>query len=187
MSQSRGASISVLILPAGPTDAEDLARVHVRAWRETYRGMLPDAYLARMSEADFARRFRRALTFPGANEVTLAAASRSGLLGYVQGGPSRARVDGEAEIATLYLLREAQGLGLGKRLLVGAARAMAAQGARSLVISVLQDNVRARGFYERLGGVADPPRPQRGPGGALLNEVAYRWPDIGRLIPSPPA
>jgi ribosomal protein S18 acetylase RimI-like enzyme len=182
MSQSRGASVSVLVLPAGPADAEALALVHVRAWRETYRGMLPDAYLARMSEADFARRFRRALTFPGANEVTLAAAARHSLLGYVQGGPSRAGVDGEAEIATLYLLREAQGYGLGRRLLVGAARTMAAQGARSLMLSVLQDNVHARGFYEHLGGVADPPRPERGPGGSLLNEVAYRWADISRLL-----
>jgi ribosomal protein S18 acetylase RimI-like enzyme len=182
MSQSRGASVSVLILPAGPADAEALAHVHVRSWRETYRDMLPDAYLARMSEADFARRFRRALTFPGAHDVTLAAAQPHGLLGYVQGGPSRARVEGEAEIATLYLLREAQGLGLGKRLLIGAARALAAQGARSLVISVLQDNARARGFYEHLGGLAEPPRPERGPGGSLVNEVSYRWPQISRLF-----
>lgn len=159
--------------------------MHVGSWRETYRGMLPDAYLARMSEAGFARRFRRALTFPGPNEVTLAAAAPQGLLGYVQAGPSRGRVEGEAEIATLYLLREAQGLGLGKRLLIGAARAMAAQGAASLVISVLQDNARARGFYEHLGGEPQPPRAERGPGGALLNEVAYRWPEISTLFSSP--
>lgn len=156
--------------------------MHVRSWRESYRGMLPDAYLARMSEADFARRFRRSLTFPGPHEVTLAATAPQELLGYVQAGPSRAGVEGEAEVATIYLLRDAQGLGLGRRLLVGAARAMAAQGARSLMLSVLQDNARARGFYEHLGGVADPPRPERGPGGALLNEVAYRWPDISKLV-----
>lgn len=182
MPQSRGTSIAVLVLPAGPADAEALAHVHVRSWRETYRGMLPDAYLARMSEADFARRFRRALTFPGPYDVTLAAAGPEALLGYVQGGASRAGIEGEAEIATLYVLREAQGMDLGRRLLVGAARALAAQGATSLTISVLRDNVKARGFYERLGGEADAPRPERGPGGALLYEVAYRWPDIRSLL-----
>jgi ribosomal protein S18 acetylase RimI-like enzyme len=171
-----------VILPAGPADAEALAHVHVRSWRETYRGLLPDAYLARMSEADFARRFRRALTYPGHNDVTLAAATPQGLVAYAQGGPSRAGVPGEAEIATLYVLRQAQGLGLGKRLLTGAARALAAQGARSLMISVLRDNLRARGFYEHLGGEAEPARTERGPGGALLQEVSYRWPDIRRLI-----
>jgi ribosomal protein S18 acetylase RimI-like enzyme len=182
MSQSRGASVSILILPAGPSDAEALAQVHVRSWRETYRGLLPDAYLARMSEADFTRRFRRALTFPGPNEVTLAAAGPQGLMGYAQGGPSRAGVEAEAEIATLYVLRAAQGLGAGRRLLVGTARALAAQGARSLAISVLRDNVHARGFYEHLGGEADTARPERGPGGALLHEVTYRWPRIGALF-----
>lgn len=182
MSQSRGASASVLVLPAGPADAEELARVHVRAWRETYRGLLPDAYLARMSEPAFARRFRRALTFPGPNDVTLVAASPDGLVGYAESGPSRAGVADEAEIATLYVLREAQGLRIGRRLLMASARALASQGAKSLAISVLRDNIPARGFYEHLGGAAEPPTLERGPGGALLHEVLYRWPDIGRLF-----
>jgi ribosomal protein S18 acetylase RimI-like enzyme len=186
MSQSRGASLSVLILPAGPGDAEELARVHVRSWRETYRGLLPDAYLARMSEVTFTRRFHHALTHAAPNEVTLAVAGRHGLFGYAQGGPSRAGVEAEAEIATLYLLRQAQGIGAGKRLMAGMARAMQAQGARSLAHSVLRDNVRARGFYEHLGGAAEPARPERGPGG-VHHEVTYRWPDIATLISSPPA
>jgi len=182
MSQSRGASVSALILPAGPADAEALAAVHVRSWREAYRGLLPDAYLARMSEADFTRRFRHALTHPGPHDVTLAAAAREGLFGYVQGGPSRAGIAGEAEIATLYVLRHSQGRGTGRRLLVGAARALAAQGATSLALTVLRDNIRARGFYEHLGGEAGPARPERGPGGATVQEVTYRWREIGALI-----
>jgi ribosomal protein S18 acetylase RimI-like enzyme len=181
MSQSRGASLSVLILPAGPGDAEELARVHVRSWRETYRGLLPDAYLARMSEADYARRFRRALTHAGPNDVTLAVAGPHGLFGYAQGGPSRAGAPAEAEIATLYVLRQAQGIGAGKRLMSGMARAMLAQGARSLALSVLRDNLRARGFYEHLAGAAEAARPERGPGG-VHHEVTYRWPDIRTLI-----
>ncbi|MBL8773485.1 MAG: GNAT family N-acetyltransferase [Phenylobacterium sp.] len=170
-----------VIFPAGPADAEALARVHVAAWRETYKGLLPDAYLARMSEAAHARRFAHALTRPGPDEVTLAAADRWGLAGYAQGGPSRRRVEGEAEVATLYLLRAAQNQGLGRRLLRQTARALAAKGARSLVISVLRDNFAARGFYEHLGGEAEPAREEPGPGGGRYWEVAYRWPDIAAL------
>lgn len=51
----------------------------------------------------------------------------------------------------------------------------------SLMISVLRDNLRARGFYEHLGGAPDPARQEPGPGGRLLFEVAYRWPDIAVL------
>jgi ribosomal protein S18 acetylase RimI-like enzyme len=99
-------------------------------------------------------------------------------VGYAQGGPSRRRVEGEAEIATLYLVRAAQGRGLGRELLRQTARALAAHGARSLVISVLRDNFAARAFYEHLGGEPEPARQEPGPGGGMLFEVAYRWPEI---------
>jgi len=171
-----------VIFPAGPADAEALARTHVASWRETYRGLLPDAYLARMSEAAHARRFAHVLLKPGPDDVTLAAADRGGIVGYAQGGPSRRRVEGEAEVATLYLVRGAQGRGLGGQLLRQTARALAAHGARSLVISVLQGNVAARRFYEHLGGEAEPARQEPGPGGAVYWEVAYRWPEIGTLL-----
>jgi ribosomal protein S18 acetylase RimI-like enzyme len=171
--------LSFVIFPAGPSDAADLARVHVASWRETYRGLLSDAFLARMSEPGFARRFARDLASPD-RSVTLAAASRHGLVGYAQGG--RSRVGGEAEVATLYVLRQAQGHGVGARLMADMARALAARGATSLVISVLRDNIRARGFYEHLGGEPEAPRREPGPGGGLLYEVAYRWPDISVLI-----
>jgi ribosomal protein S18 acetylase RimI-like enzyme len=172
--------LSFVVFPAGPSDAEELARVHVTSWRETYRGLLADAFLARMSEPGFTRRFRRALNDPG-DSVTLAAADRHGLVGYAQGGTSRRNVPGEAEVATLYVLRQAQGRGLGQRLMVETARALAAQGATSLMISVLRDNIRARGFYEHLGGEPEEARQEPGPGGRLLFEVAYRWRDIRAL------
>jgi len=171
-----------VLFPPGPADAEALARVHVTSWRETYRGLLPDAYLARMSEASHARRFGRVLLHPGPNDVTLAAADRHGIVGYAQGGPSRRGRPAEAEVATLYLLKGAQNRGVGARLLTEAARALAARGATSLVVSVLRDNVAARGFYEHLGGVAEPSRLEPGPGGAMLHEVAYAWADIRALI-----
>jgi ribosomal protein S18 acetylase RimI-like enzyme len=173
-------ALSFVVFPAGPSDAEDLARVHVASWRETYRGLLADAFLARMSEPGFARRFRRALTDPGGS-VTLAAADRYGLVGYAQGGASRRDLAGEAEIATLYVLRQAQGHGLGAQLMVETARALAANGATSLMVLVLRDNIRARGFYEHLGGEPEAARQGPGPGGRLLYEVAYRWRDIRSL------
>lgn len=181
MTQARGTTAGFVVFPPGPTDAEALARVHVTSWRETYEGLLPAAFLARMSEPDYARRFARALTRPGPHDVTLAAGDRYGLLGYASGGPSRRGEAGEAEIAVLYVLRAAQGEGVGRALMSETARTLKAKGAASLVVSVLRDNIRARGFYEHLGGAPDPPRQEPGPGGGLLYEVAYRWPDIGRL------
>ncbi|MBR7617864.1 GNAT family N-acetyltransferase [Phenylobacterium sp. 20VBR1] len=169
-----------VIFPAGPDDAQALAQVHVTSWRETYRGLLPDSFLDRMSVPVNARRFSKSLVTPSEHEITLAAADRHGLVGYLAGGPSRTRVAGEAEVTTLYVLRPHQGYDLGRRLLTAAARVFADQGAKSLMISVLRDNIPARGFYEHLGGEADAPRKEPGPGG-LMYEVSYRWADIGVL------
>jgi GNAT superfamily N-acetyltransferase len=170
-----------LIFPAGPSDAEALAKVHVQAWRETYAGLLPPAYLARMSEEAHARRWFWVLTRPQGGDVALAADGPDGLIGYVSGGASRRNRPGEGEVHTLYILRKAQGGGVGRALLQGAARVLEADGMRSLAISVLRDNHKARGFYARMGGIAEAARPERGPGG-VLHEVYYVWPDIAALI-----
>ena len=169
-----------VIFPAGPEDALALAQVHVTSWRETYRGLLPDSFLDRMSVPVNTRRFSKSLVTPAEHEITLAAADRDDIVGYAAGGPSRTRLAGEAEVTTLYVLRRRQGYGLGRRLLTAAARVFADQGAKSLMISVLRDNIPARGFYEHMGGQAEAPRKEPGPGG-LLYEVSYRWADIRAL------
>jgi ribosomal protein S18 acetylase RimI-like enzyme len=172
--------LTYAIVPAGPGDAVDLARVHVEAWRETYPGMLPQVYLDRMSVAIHARRWRHRLMNGG--EITLAAETARGLVGYCSGDWARGGArPGEAEISTLYVLRRAQRVGLGARLLTAAARALAARGATSLVIWVLRDNMSARRFYETMGGVADRERDEA-IGGGIVASVAYRWADIGTLV-----
>lgn len=169
-----------MILPAGPGDAADLAAVHVRAWRETYPGMLPRAYLQGLSLPIHARRFRARLLRPGPMDVTLCVEGRQGLVGYCEGGPARDGALGEAEVATLYLLQAVKRQGVGRRLLTAAARVLAERGAASLVIWVLSANTPARAFYERLGGALAAEKVGPGPGG-VVREVCYRWTDIGVL------
>lgn len=168
------------IIPAGPGDAAALAEVHVRAWRETYAGLLPAQYLARMNTAVHATRWRRQLSRARAGDVVLAAEGPEGLVAYCAGALLTNSAIREAEIFTLYVLRSAQGLGLGKRLLGAAARVLEAETARSLRLWVLSGNVRAREFYAHLGGVQVAERPVSGWGGGL-SEVAFRWRDIRAL------
>ena len=168
--------LAYAISPAGPGDAGDLARVHVQAWRETYPGLLPQAYLDSLSVPRHARLWRRRLM--STDEVTLAAEGAEGLVGYCSGGDARGRAQGLAEITTLYVLRRAQGAGLGRRLLTDTARVLAARGAVSLVIWVLRDNTPARGFYEHLGGKLDAARGEM-VGGRVIPSVGYRWERVG--------
>jgi len=160
------------IIPAGPGDAAALAAAHVRAWRETYRGLLPDEWLARMSAPLHARRWRQRLTRAPAGLVVLAAEGPSGVIGYCEGS-------GE-EVHTLYLVRAAQKVGLGRRLLTGAARVLQGAGAGSLRVWVLDGNANARDFYLHLGARRHAHRPVVGWGGHLA-ETSYVWEDIGML------
>ncbi len=161
----------ILIIAAGPGDAADLADVHVRAWRETYAGLLPAPYL-------HARRWRRQLDSERPPEIVLAAEGRQGLVGYCAG--SVLAETGGAEVSTLYVLRSVQGLGLGRRLLGAAAKVLQARGATTLTLWVLDGNQPARDFYEHLGGEESADRPVQGWGGGY-RESAYRWGDIGLL------
>ena len=172
--------LTYAVIPAGPGDAVDLASVHVRAWRETYQGLLPQVYLDRMSMAAHARRWRTRLM--RGDEITLVAETAAGLVGYCSGDWTRGGGQpGEAEISTLYVLKNAQRSGLGRRLLTSTARALAARGATSLVIWVLRDNTPARGFYEHLGGKLDAARVET-VGGRVIPSVGYRWERLGGWV-----
>lgn len=171
------ASTDFVVFPAAPGDAGALGQVYVQAWRETYPGMLSQTYLDGMSAAVHARRFWRQLARPSGRDVLLAAEDRRGLVGYAAGSVG---ADGAAEIHTLYLIRRAQGCGLGRRLMTDAVRVLKAQGAKSLVIWVLTDNIPARRFYERLGGRAVAQKVDKGPGGDT-RQTAYAWSDLEAL------
>jgi GNAT superfamily N-acetyltransferase len=171
----------IVILPAGPGDAAALAEVHVRSWRETYKGILPDAYLDGLSVPGHARRWRHQLMQARPECVVIVAEGPAGLVGYCAGSILPGAPGGvEAEVHTLYLLRSAQSMGNGRRLLGAAARVLEAQGAGSLVIWVLSANRKARRFYDHIGGVAAAERPVRGWGGHL-QETAYVWSSIAAV------
>jgi len=172
--------LTYAIIPAGPGDDAELARVHVQSWRETYAGILPADYLARMSTPLHARRWRsRLMRISG--EITLVAEGPRGLVAYASGQSSRSGDETEGEITTLYVTRSAQACGLGRRLLTGVARTLADRGATSLVIWVLRENLLAQGFYEHLGGEPSEAGHET-VGGATARTIAYRWPDIGAVM-----
>lgn len=171
-----------IIVPAGPGDAGGLARVHVQSWRETYTGLLPAGYLERMNASLYARRWRQQLTRARSGELVMVAEGPDGLIGYCAGAFD-ADADPRAEIYTLYLLRQAQGFGLGRRLMQTAARTFKGQGAESLALWVLAGNTRAQRFYAHLGGAVAGERAVRGWGGGLT-ELRFDWNDISALTKS---
>jgi len=159
-------------------DAAGIAHVHVTAWRSTYPGMLPDWYLDGMDVADYEDRWARTIHDPFRRSTVFVAEEEGVIVGYASCGHERDgdhRYDGE--LYAIYVLGDAQGRGHGRALVEAAAAALAIRHMMSMVVWVLRDNVRARGFYERLGGRYLRERPlDLGPG-LSAPEVAYIWRD----------
>ncbi|MBM3491082.1 MAG: GNAT family N-acetyltransferase [Alphaproteobacteria bacterium] len=170
------------VRPAGPFDAAGIAQTYVRSWRQSYRGIIADRVLDGMDERRIALGWRQTLTSPKPGQHTLVAGragSPGSVVGFLSCGPAEQAADGLAEIFTLYLLRQQQGLGLGRRLVAAAAESLLADGQARAIVWVLFDNP-ARGFYEALGGQLGRQRTYQ-MGSAKLPAVSYQWPDLYRL------
>jgi L-amino acid N-acyltransferase YncA len=165
---------------AALADASAIARVHVESWRTTYAGIVPDAYLAGLDETLRAQLWREWL---GGDALVLVAERGGEVVGFAHAGKIREAVEqSDAELYSLYLLREAQGKGIGLALLKRMAALLVEQGFRSMAVWVLERNL-SRQFYERNGGHLAISKVIE-IGGARLMEVAYWWPDLAKLSDS---
>lgn len=154
-----------------------IAHVHVESWRTTYAGIVPDEYLAGLDESLRVKLWQEWLT---SGAVVLVAERKGEVVGFVHAGKIREAIQtADAEIYSLYLMRDAQGRGIGRELLTGVAALLRQQGFRSVGLWVLERN-RSRGFYETCGGRMATSKVIE-IGGARLMEVAYWWPELSVL------
>jgi ribosomal protein S18 acetylase RimI-like enzyme len=162
-----------LVRLADIDDAGAIAAVHVASWRTTYRGLLPDEFLASLDNAGYAERWRRILE-DDSSRVYVAGDGRE-IVGFASGGRERAGEDGyRGELYAIYVVEDAQRTGHGRRLVQAVAGGIRELGFDDMIVWVLRDNAGARRFYERLGGTYVRAQPIT-IGSTLLQEVSYGW------------
>jgi ribosomal protein S18 acetylase RimI-like enzyme len=157
----------------------DIAYIHVDTWQSAYRGMIPDEYLDNLSLATRGNNWLRVLTDPDNQSFVLVADNEHGEpVGFVEGGPQRNEQHPyKGELYAIYVLKEHQGKGIGRELLLATARELEKRGMPDMLLWVLKDNAPSRRFYESLGGqLLDEQTFELG--GVTLTEVGYLWPDI---------
>jgi len=169
-----------LIRTATQEDAPSIARVQIETWKTTYRGIVPDGYLADLDAEQRTIRWREHLK---SAERILLAERRGEVVGFISGGPIRELLDAyDAEVYAIYLLLNAQRMGIGTALLIELARRFVEDGFRRMAVWVLEANAAVR-FYERPGAVRVAGK-EREIGGALLPLAAYGWPNLKGIIAS---
>lgn len=168
----------VSIRVAEVRDAAAIAHVHVQSWLTTYRGLVPEEYLASLNEAERVPLWQEWLI----RDISVFVAEIEGkIVGFASGGPIREPLAAyEAELYTIYLLEKAQGRGIGRGLLSAVAKALVRKDHTSMLAWVLAQNPAVR-FYEKAGAEHLISK-QIEIGGLSLSELALGWPDLRRSI-----
>jgi ribosomal protein S18 acetylase RimI-like enzyme len=168
--------MELFVRRATPADAQSVAAVEVASWRAAYRGLMPDAFLDGLSEAEkVVVSWRQNLLKHGISgrKRLLVAIGDGGVVGLVRVGP-----DGDAGetglVYLLYVLPTYWGCGVGRALMDAAMDELRDLGMSEAVLWVLRDNQRARRFYERLGWRRDGRASREDYGGVELEAWCYR-------------
>lgn len=158
------------IRSANVDDAHGIAQVQAASWKTTYAGIVPDAYLQSLNAELRCERWKELLAAP--TSESFVAENEAGVFGFVVGGPLREPIaEYDAELYAMYLFREFQRQGVGRRLVAELAAALHNREFRRMVAWVLEKNP-AVGFYQRIGGVLIAQK-EIEIGGASLQELAF--------------
>ena len=141
------------IRPARAEDVAQMARVNVRCWQETYRGLMSDALLDDPGFVAARERFwTAALTDERYRENRAAVAERDGeLIGVAMSGPPLdVGASWARQLYVLYVLATDHGTGAGAALLDAVV-----DPEESVALWVADPNPRAQAFYRKHGFVVD--------------------------------
>lgn len=133
-------------------DAAAIAALHADSWRRHYRGAYSDAYLDGDLDTDRLTVWTARLERPSARAVTVLAKSEDVPVGFVHAIIDRDPRWGSL-IENLHVRHDRHREGIGRRLMSEAAKEIGEMSLRAPVhLWVLQQNLRAQGFYRALGG-----------------------------------
>lgn len=154
-------------------DARGIAVVHIDTWRDAYAGIVPDDYLAALDYNDREAVWRRVI--PASDERVRVVCEGNQVVGWATQGRTR---DADArgaigELYGIYVSSKYWGAGVGPALMEDALRWLSTH-YRAATLWVLEQNARARSFYERAGWTFDGTTKADDRGTFVLNEVRYR-------------
>ena len=157
-----------MIRPATPEEAEAVALVHIETWRVAYEHVFPREELERFSAERVERRAEMHRRSP-----PLVAEANGEIVGFASVGPA-VDTDADGELYAIYVLPAHWGTGFGRALIQAGEDRLRELGHQQAVLWVLEDNPRARRFYEREGWALDGARKEEEWLGVVIPEVRYR-------------
>ncbi|MCD5323204.1 MULTISPECIES: GNAT family N-acetyltransferase [Pontibacillus] len=159
-------------------DGRNVAKVQVDTWKTTYKGVVPDQVLEKMTYDSREKQWKGIIE---TQSIYVAETAEGEIVGFSNGGKERSgKYEGyEGELYAIYIRDEHQNKGLGRKLVRPVVEDLLKEGISSMVVLVLRENPACR-FYESLGAVEIASVPIK-VGSEALEELVYGWKEIGDL------
>jgi len=149
--------MSITIRKVSVEETDEFVECHIKCWQAAYKGIMPDDFLNSMpsNHEKIAELFRQGINESCGYEYccVIYNGKMIGKLGF-----SKCLDDdktGAGEIHAIYLLDDYWDKGYGRQLMEFAMENLKEMGFREIVIWLLDENSRARRFYEKFGFEAD--------------------------------
>ncbi len=173
--------MSFTIHEATKADAQQIAELHTKSWRASYRGSLSDDYLDNHAFQDRQAVWQKRFEVENLNQCILIAKDRESLAGFVCLFANYDENFG-AYLDNLHVDPAYQGRGLGKVLMQEVAKWLLANTHnKTMYLWVFEANHSARKFYEALGGLSHEISNEPMPDGNRVSSVRYIWKDVEML------
>jgi GNAT superfamily N-acetyltransferase len=168
--------------PAELKDAAAIAALHARSWQIHYRGIYPDQYLDHEVEADRSKVWHARLENPTPNQHIILACDGDTPIGFAC-IYAEDHLTWGALLDNLHVSLEYKGKGIGAQLIKAVGAWVYARNPQeSFYLWVLEKNVEAIKFYERMGGKNVELVPHEIPGGQEAVVYRYVWTDLGEWV-----
>ena len=164
----------IKIRKARPGDVSEIANVHVNSWRETYNGLLPQDYLAKLNFRKKIDAWQKVISDTEKFAVFVAE-DRVGVIGFATFEAARdVSWQGHGEVSSIYLLKRFKGRGLGRALLHVGMKELLRRNFSQAYCWVLEGNPTIQ-FYEHTGATFSGKVKDDEIAGQKIKELAYVW------------
>jgi len=170
------------IREANQADADAIALLHAASWRTAYRGALSDTYLSGPIEAERIEVWRGRFEKPAKNQFVVVAESQHEIIGFVcaYGGHDE---QWGTFLDNLHVAPQYKRSGIGAQLMGELASwSIKAHPRQGIYLWVLESNLAAQRFYERMGGENAGIDVWTPPDGGALPKIRIAWRDIPALL-----
>lgn len=149
-------------------DYSAIRSIYEQSWKYAYKGIIPQDYLDNIPKTKWGGNILK----NGRTEI--GAFIDGKIVGTASFCPSRwEKFNSCGEVVTIYLLPEYMGKGIGTMLMDACVQELQLLGFTTIILWVLEDNYRARHFYEKYGFICTGDYMEDVIGGKGLREVMY--------------